>query len=209
MDLVVILLVATPVVAAVAWRVASRRASLPCPSWLAWLFESRIGAWLMDARRTLSVLQLTPGMDVLDAGCGSGRVSVEIARAVGVEGTVVAADLQPAMLRAVAQRAEKLGLPNVQTLRAGLGEGSLPRDRFDRAVLVAVLGEIPDRLAALREIKGALRPHGLLAVTEVFPDPHYQSRRGVVRLLESAGFVIVEQDGAWWAHTTVARRGKE
>ena len=42
--------------------------------------------------------------------------------------------------------------------------------------------ETPDPKAALREIFGALKPSGVLAVTEVIADPHFQ-RRGKVTAL--------------------------
>jgi predicted methyltransferase len=54
--------------------------------------------------------------------------------------------------------------------------------------LVTVLGEIPDRAAGLREIFAALKPGGILSVTEIIFDPHFQSRQAVARLARSAGF---------------------
>jgi len=55
-------------------------------------------------------------------------------------------------------------------------------------VLVTVLGEIPDREAALREIFDALKPGGMLSVTEIIFDPHFQPRPTVARLARSVGF---------------------
>lgn len=205
MDRVLVATAGGIVLLALSWRFASRRALLPCPAWMAWLLESRMAHPLMHPGRTLAPLQLGPGMSVLDAGCGAGRLTIPIAEAVGWEGGVVAADVQPRMLDKVREKARSHALSNIRATCVRLGEGALPRAQFDRAVLVTVLGEIPDRLAALREIHGALKPGGLLAVTEVFPDPHYQSRGKVIDLLEKSGFTIVESDGPWFAHTTIGR----
>ena len=53
---------------------------------------------------------------------------------------------------------------------------------------MTVLGEIPDREAALREILAALKPGGMLSVTEIIFDPHFQSRATITQLARSAGF---------------------
>lgn len=59
---------------------------------------------------------------------------------------------------------------------------------FDRAWLVTVLGEVPAREAALREVYKALKLGGVLSIAEVIPDPHYQNQSTVRRLAEGAGF---------------------
>ena len=74
------------------------------------------------------------------------------ARRVGPSGRVVAVDIQPRMLAKLAERVEAQRLTNVELVEAGLGAGKLPADEFDVALLVTVLGEIPDKPAALREI---------------------------------------------------------
>jgi len=53
---------------------------------------------------------------------------------------------------------------------------------------VTVLGEIPDRETALGEIFEALKPGGILSVTEIIFDPHFQPRGTVERLGLEAGF---------------------
>ena len=194
------------VVAGLVWRVASTRHLLPCPAWLAWVLENPLALRLNDPRLTLGPVQLAPGQRVLDAGCGPGRLTVRIAREVGRDGSVVALDVQTAMLDRVRARALREGLENIETRQARLGGGSLPRGAFDRIVLATVLGEIPRPEEALRELRDALKPGGLIAVTEVFPDPHYQPRRRVVERLEAAGFAVVAHEGRWYAHTTVGRR---
>ena len=172
-----------------AWRLASRRQSLPCPVWLRWLVE--LDNPLTKTNRAAFIiehLEIDPGMAVVDVGCGPGRLAIPAAVQVGPQGRVVAMDIQPGMLSRTRKKAEAANLENIEYLQAGAGEGKLGHEQFDRALLVTVLGEIPDREAALREIFEALKPDGVLSVTETMFDPHYQSRRSVTLLAEAAGF---------------------
>jgi ubiquinone/menaquinone biosynthesis C-methylase UbiE len=171
----------------VLWRLLSRRRSLPCPSWLSWMVDNPLSRGRTDA--TLAQLELSPGLHVLDAGCGPGRLSIPIARAVAPQGHVLAVDIQPDMLRRAREKASAASVANVEFLNAALGGGQLPAATFDRAVLVTVLGEIPDRAGALQEIYASLKPGGFLLVNEVMGDPHYQTASKVRSLGEKAGFL--------------------
>jgi ubiquinone/menaquinone biosynthesis C-methylase UbiE len=171
------------------WRLASRRRSLPCPVWLRWLVEMDNPFTRTNrAEVILSHLNITPGMHVADVGCGPGRLVLPLARKVGKEGHVVAMDIQEGMLKRTRQKTEAAGLDNITFLRAGAGSGALAGYRFDRILLVTVLGEIPDPEPALAEIHKALKPGGLLSVTEIIFDPHFQRKKTVIRLAQNAGF---------------------
>ena len=171
------------------WRLSSRRRELPCPSWLGWMVEMDNPFTKTNrARVIVGHLGLAPAMKVLDAGCGPGRLTLPLAEAVGSQGEVLAVDIQEDMLSRVREKVETAGFQNVRYLQAGLGEGKLPQATFDRALLVTVLGEIPDKVAALKEIYDALKPGGILSVTEVIFDPHFQRRDAVLQVTHAAGF---------------------
>ena len=173
----------------VASRLLSRRFSFPCPSWLSWIVElDNPLAGSQKAEDIVRRLGLQPGMRVLDAGCGPGRVTVPLARAVGATGEVVALDVQAEMIRKAKEKAAAAGLENIAFVNAALGQGNLGENRFDRGLLVTVVGEIPDRQSALAEIFRAVKPGGILSVTEMIFDPHYQSRKTILRLTAGAGF---------------------
>ena len=175
--------------AGVLWRFASRRQSLPCPVWLRWLVE--LDNPLATTNRAAFIvrhLHLEPGMAVADIGCGPGRLTLPVARAVGPHGRVVAVDIQPGMLSRAREKAQVAHLDNIVFLQAGAGDGALGREQFDRGLLVTVLGEIPDRERALAEIFDALKPGGVLSVTEIIFDPHFQGRGTVTRLAGATGF---------------------
>jgi 2-polyprenyl-3-methyl-5-hydroxy-6-metoxy-1,4-benzoquinol methylase len=172
-----------------AWRTFSRRASLPCPAWLAWLVEvDNPFPSSYNTRTIIQRLDLQPGMKVLDVGCGPGRLTIPIAQQISPRGEVTAIDIQPGMLRRAQMKAQVAKLTNIQFLQLGIGEGKLDGAQYDRALLVTVLGEIPDRHRALQEIYDALKPGGILSVTEIIFDPHYQSRTSIMRLASSFGF---------------------
>jgi ubiquinone/menaquinone biosynthesis C-methylase UbiE len=186
----------------VIWRLYSRRRELPCPAWLGWMVEMDNPFTKVNRARTIiELLGLQPGMKVLDAGCGPGRLTLPLAEAVGSQGTVTALDLQEGMLGRVREKVQNAGLQNVEFLQAGLGEGKLPQSCFDRALLVTVLGEIPDQDAALREIHASLKPGGILSVTEVIFDPHFQRRETILRLAKTAGFAEKDFFGKKLAYT--------
>jgi cyclopropane fatty-acyl-phospholipid synthase-like methyltransferase len=174
------------ILAVFGWRFASR---LPCPVWLRWLVE--LDNPFTEANRSDVIIQhlnLQRGMTVLDIGCGPGRLTIPVAEQVGPQGAVVAIDLQAGMLRRAQERAQAADLSNIRFVQARMGKGKLEAGLADRALLVTVLGEIPDREAAFREVFAALKPGGMLSVTETIFDPHFQRRDTVLRLADAVGF---------------------
>ena len=177
------------VVLSLVWRFISNRRSLPCPSWLSWMVEMDNPFTKTNrASVIIGLLELQPGMKVLDAGCGPGRLAIPAAKVIGSQGELTALDLQPGMLARVEEKARPAGLSNIRLMQAGLGQGKLETNYYDRALLVTVLGEIPEQEAALQEIYQALKPDGILSVTEVIFDPHFQSRESVQRIASRVGF---------------------
>jgi len=186
---ILVVAITITVLVAVAWRLASRRQSLPCPVWLSWLVElDNPFTKTNRAAFIIETLALSPGMMVLDAGCGPGRLTVPLARSIGPIGRVTALDIQPGMLAIAKTKVEAAGLTNVEFVTAGLGDGKLPANHFDRVVLVTVLGEIPNPAAALADLFSALKHGGVLAIVEVIFDPHFQSRSSITHLAISTGY---------------------
>lgn len=189
--LLIPLLVATSLV--LSWFVLRHWAGGgPCPVWLSWFFANRWADSYSGVQTIIERASARSGMRILDAGCGPGRLTIPLARLVGPSGEVVALDMQEGMLARVRAHAARLGLTNVRTLQAPLEQGSktseLQSGGFDRVLLVTVLGEVPDRDAALAGLHAALKPGGILSITELIIDPDYVPHRTVTRLAQRAGF---------------------
>ena len=179
------------------WRLVSRRESLPCPTWLGWMVELDNPLFRNNsARAILQHLDVRPGMKVLDFGCGPGRLTIPAAKQVGPQGEVTAYDVQLGMLHRTQEKAKAADLNNIRCLQAGPGTNRLGFNQYDLALLVTVLGEIPGRQAALKEIFDALKPGGRLSITEVIADPHFQRRSIVRQWAASIGF----QESACFGH---------
>ncbi len=178
-----------------------RRRPIMHPPRLAFLFENPIAEAFVGRELLTARLHLSPGMSILDAGCGPGRLTIPLAKAAGPLGEVVALDGQPAMLAKLEERLRAENIANVRPLLARLGEDELNERGFDRNLLLMVLGEVRDRGAALRELYAALKPGGILSVTEAFGDPDYRRASTVRREVEGEGFRLVRRFGGFPAYT--------
>lgn len=133
-------------------------------------------------------LALAPTARVLELGPGTGFFSVELARRVP-QGRLDLLDLQPEMLERVRVKMERAGLHNVGYTPGDATALPFPGASFDAVFLVAVLGEVPDEAACLREINRVLVPGGVAAIVEQQPDPDFMPYEKLVAATAAAGLV--------------------
>ena len=143
------------------------------------------------------ILAPQPGERVLEIGPGTGYYTLDMAEWVGSDGRVEIFDLQQEFLDHVGKRAAERGLTNVVPTQGDATALPYEDDSVDAVVLTAVLGEIPDSLAALREVGRVLRPGGRLIVGELFGDPHFTTQALLKRQAAAAGLVWEGHSGIW------------
>lgn len=116
--------------------------------------------------RMLDALDIRPGMVVADVGAGVGYHSLRMARRVGPEGTVIATDVQPQMLRMLRSNARQARVRNIKTVLCTQDETGLPAAAVDLVLMVDVYHECSDPEATIDGILAALKPGGRLVLVE-------------------------------------------
>ncbi len=143
-----------------------------------------------------------PGDRVLELGCGPGYFSPSLARRVP-GGRLVLFDLQPEMLHHARRRMRGAAADAV------CGDGTMlpfAEGVFDVVFVSAVLGEIPDRDAALSEARGVLCDGGRLVILETFGDPDRIPAGELTRLVTSSGFEAERRRRVGWSYLAAFTR---
>ena len=162
-----------------------------------------------DCRLLLEALAIEPGQKVCDLGCGNGFYTFELARRVGPEGRVYAVDIQPEMLRMLAERGAQEGLRNIRPILGTVIDPRLPKGELDLVLCVDVYHEFSHPEPMLARIRESLAPGGRLALAEFRgEDPavpikplHKMTKAQVKAELEPAGFRLAREfDRLPWQH---------
>jgi ubiquinone/menaquinone biosynthesis C-methylase UbiE len=155
---------------------------------------------IITRERLRKVLRPVPGERLLEIGPGTGYYSLDMAEWVEPEGKVELFDLQREFLDHVMRAAAARGLANLTPTQGDATSLPFEDASVDAVILTAVLGEIPDSDAALREIRRVLRPDGRLVVGELFGDPHFTTLSSLKGKASAAGLHYQEHSGNWFGY---------
>jgi 2-polyprenyl-3-methyl-5-hydroxy-6-metoxy-1,4-benzoquinol methylase len=110
------------------------------------------------------VERLRSGLDVLDAGCGHGAAAVAVAEAFHAT-RVVGYDVAETGVAAARAGAAQLGIRNVRFERRDVADLA-ERESYDVVLALDVVHDLARPYEALRAFREALRPGGVLLVSE-------------------------------------------
>ena len=164
----------------------------------------------------LDRLPLAGGERVLDAGCGTGRVTERLAERLP-DGHVIALDGSPAMVDGARQRLARFG-DRIEYVVADLGRPLPIADPVDAIVSTATFHWVPDHDALFRNLAAVTRPGGrlvaqcggagniasVLRVLATIGDGwlgpvHFETPHDTERRLAAAGYVDI---GCWLSEET-------
>ena len=131
------------------------------PKWVA--MQAAIDTQLAPlGHRTMDRAGITPGIHILDVGCGCGSATLELARRVGAGGTVVGVDVSRPMLTRARQVAIDAGIDHVRFAQADAQTHAFV-ETFDLVFSRFGVMFFADPVAAFGNLRSALRPGGRVA----------------------------------------------
>ena len=115
---------------------------------------------------------ISPGMRILDTGCGMGIFSIGMAKLLQGRGSVTSIDLQPEMIRVASSRVKRKRLDDIVSLRTCEPDrlGLMDDEIFDFALSFYMVHEVPDKTELFREVSSHLADGARYLVVE--PNGH-------------------------------------
>ncbi len=169
---------------------------LPSPAFAVARLNNPVRRKLLPPTRVIDYLGIREGMKILEVGPGSGFFTFELAKYAGPSGHVYAVDIEPKMITLLEKKIKREEIKNITTKTAPAYEIPLPNNSVNLVFMGGVLGEIPDKQKALREMQRVLKEEGFLAIMECLIDPDYPRRKTVTSWFEDAGFELAGSHGS-------------
>lgn len=194
------------------------------PADLASVDEFHLG-WLAATTELANDLALSPGMKLLDVGCGIGGPARYFAEHHGC--TVIGIDLTEEFVSVATSLTDRCGLADLVSFRQASAL-SLPfeDESFERATLIHVGMNIPDKAATFAQVHRVLKKKGVFAVYDImnvtgedlpYPMPWAESLdtsfveapQTYRDLLKQAGFVLRTEKNRREMSLTLGRKMRE
>lgn len=146
----------------------------------------------------IEALALAPNAAVADIGSGTGYFSVRLANMVP-KGRVYGVDIEPDMVKYLADRAKREGLRNITSIAGAPDDPRLPQ-KVDLIIMVDVYHHVEDRTRYFKKLQASLKPGGRVAIIDFKMDsaegPPKVARIAPDRVkaeLGKAGYALVQE----------------
>lgn len=183
----------------------AERRKIVCPWQLAPIIDNRLRPFIHNPKKIFSPY-VNEGMTVLDVGCGAGFTSLGLARLVGEEGKVIAADLQPRMLDMVAERAMKEGMSDRVHIHLCERDRICLQEQVDFIVAFFMVHEVPNVNLFLEEIYSLLKPGGQFFVTEPKIHVGLLAFQQIIQKSRAIGFSVSDRPKVVFGRTALLNK---
>lgn len=130
--------------------------------------EQQHRTWRPQALALFEAARFGPGQSLLDLGCGPGFTSMELARLVGVEGSVIARDVSARFLESLEEMARAAGFTQVRPSVGSVETLELEPASLDGAYARWLFCWLEDPVGAFARLAPSLRPGAAVALQDYF-----------------------------------------
>lgn len=136
-------------------------------------------------QRTATLARLRPGEQVLDVGCGTGTLAMEVQRLVGRAGRVAGVDPSPEQIARARAKATRRHVPIAFQIGV-IEQLAFPDQTFDVVFSTLMMHHLPAdvKRQGLAEIARVLKPGGRLVIADF---THKQERAGQAARFHAGG----------------------
>ena len=163
-----------------------------CPWWCCFTFDNFLRKLFHNPERILRPY-IAEGSTVLDIGPGMGYFSTPLARMVGETGKVIAADVQPEMLRALWMRATRAGVEHQIITHLCKADSLGLHTQVDFVLAFWMVHEVPNPFLFFKEIRSILPLSGKFLLSEPILHVNQAMFEKTVKTAESCGLILMEK----------------
>jgi SAM-dependent methyltransferase/acyl carrier protein len=125
--------------------------------------DAQVDLFWASEREILARFGLQDGMDVLDCGCGPGRL-IELLKQEFQNSTFTGLEIDPVLVDVARQKVAAKGQPDCRIIQGSAEQSGLEAESFDFIILRLVLEHLPDPAKGLESLKVLLKPGGRIAI---------------------------------------------
>ena len=140
-------------------------------------FDSEAATWDEEPTRVrlandvaeaiLGQITLTPDMDVLDFGCGTGLVTLRLQPSVR---SITGVDSSQGMIDVLKAKISKLQLPNVKAIKIDPDKGDFPVGAYHLVLSSMTLHHVKKIEPLLQHLYGLIVPTGYISIADLDPE---------------------------------------
>jgi len=136
-----------------------------CPHTISFFLDNWFRKLIQNPKRIVGPY-IKAGDTAIDIGCGPGFFSIEMAKMVGLQGKVIAVDLQEKMIAHVKRKAAKHGVNNRMDFHQCAADRIGLQRKADFILAYYMVHETPSIENFFKEVSGMLKAEGQILVVE-------------------------------------------
>jgi ubiquinone/menaquinone biosynthesis C-methylase UbiE len=126
------------------------------------------------ALKLLNIVDYKPEILVLDVGCGTGFLSIELAQRLDKKSTIFALDISENSLQRLKDKIKIIDINNIKPILGDIQNLNFENNYFDLLVSNNGINNAENIKKAISECSRVLKPSGQFIVTQNLPDTMYE-----------------------------------